>query len=238
MVYSVYHCSCSWSQRLLLIVGGHSGNEFVFLTCGSWKTLELLEMLTNLAPGSQTFRYKWRALYALLFLFIVLVSIVASLKAKLFFHLWVRFEVEVLSYSIFTEKFAIGFQNWLDHEWIELECFCCSSPCWMSSHLHGLKSVICVSFQRYDVFLIFNLRGIKVYYSNVPYFLAIEFSNNDWWALSMQYNFTSIACASLSQLYLQVVMKRLSICFWKPFILFSDFFQSPLSFDGVLRLPR
>ena len=52
----------------------------------------------------------------------------------------------------------------------------------------------------------------------------------------MQYNITSFACAFLSLLYLQVVMKRLSFYFWKSIILFSDFFQRQLSFDGLARL--
>ena len=81
-----------------------------------------------------------------------------------FFYLWVRFEVEVLLCSIFTEIFAIGFQNWFDHDWNEMECSCWSSLRSISSNLHGLKSVICVYFQRYDVFLIFNLRGVKVFF--------------------------------------------------------------------------
>ena len=85
-------------------------------------------MHTKLPLGSQTFRHKWRTLFTLLFLVIVLVSKVETLNGKLFFHLWLRFEMEVLSYSIFGEMFAIGFQNWFDHEWIELEYICWSRP--------------------------------------------------------------------------------------------------------------
>ena len=134
MVYSVYHCSCFfeicyWGQILLLLYDGRSSNGFVSLVCGIRRAPEFVEMHTNLAPGSQTlFRHKWRTLCTLLFLFIVLVSIVASLNAKTLFHPWVRFEIEVLSYCIFTEKFAIGFQNWFGHESIELESSCCSRP--------------------------------------------------------------------------------------------------------------
>ena len=129
MVYSVYHCccffkvvhgvkNCSCSLVAILVT------DFVFLTCGIQKTTKLLEMHTKLAPGSQTFRHKWRPLYTLLFLFIVSVSTIASLNGNLLFHPWVRFEVEVLSYCIFTGKFEVGFQNWFDHEWIQLEFSC------------------------------------------------------------------------------------------------------------------
>ena len=41
----------------------------------------------------------------------------------------------------------------------------------------------------------------------------------------MQYNITSFACAYLSLLYSQVVMKRLFIHLWKQSILFPEIFQ-------------
>ena len=116
MVCSVYHGSCS--LKVVIEVKNCSCSlvailvtDFVSLACGRRKATELLEMHTKLASGSQRFRHKGRPLYALLFLFILLVSTIASLNGKLFFQLWVRFEVEVLSYCIFTEKFAIGIQN-------------------------------------------------------------------------------------------------------------------------------
>ena len=83
----------------------------------------------------------------------------------------------------------------------------------------------CVSFQRYDVSSIISLRGNLGCSSIVPYFLAIAFSNNDWWAFSMQYNFNSFACASLSLLLLQVVMKRLFNLFKNNFFCFQICFN-------------
>ena len=98
----------------------------------------------------------------------------------------------------------------------------------MLSYLYRLKStwiaLLCF-FWRYDTFLIKNMGGFLIFSLNVPCFLAIGFSNIDWWYSSMQNNFTSFACTSLSLLFLQVVMKRLFFYFWKPFILFSIFFE-------------
>ena len=44
-----------------------------------------------------------------------LVNIVATLTEMSLSHLGVIFQVEIFSYCILTETFAIGFQNWFDH---------------------------------------------------------------------------------------------------------------------------
>ena len=69
------------------------------------------------------------------------------------------------------------------------------------------------------------MSGFLIFSLNVPCFLAIGFSNINWWEFLMQNNFNSFACTSLRLLFLQVVMKRLFFHFWKPFVLFSFFFN-------------
>ena len=60
----------------------------------------------------------------LLFYFFVLMGIVASVIGMSFFQLCFRFQIEVFSYSTYTEMFAIGFQKWFDHGWIDFGFFC------------------------------------------------------------------------------------------------------------------
>ena len=59
----------------------------------------------------------------LLFHFIVLMGVVSSVIGMSFFFLCFRFLFEVFSFCTFTETFAIGFQNWLDHKWIDFDFF-------------------------------------------------------------------------------------------------------------------
>ena len=60
----------------------------------------------------------------LLFYFIVLMGVVASVIGICFFQQCFRFWIEVFSYCTLTETFAIGFQKWFDHEWIDFGVFC------------------------------------------------------------------------------------------------------------------
>ena len=85
------------------------------------------------------------------------------------------------------------------------------------SHLCFLSTIWCL-FDKY-------FEGYSGLFFKCAILFSHRFSNIDWRDFSMQYNFTLFACASLSLLFLQVVMKRLSIYFWKPIFLFSDFFN-------------
>ena len=55
----------------------------------------------------------------LFFYLIVLMGIVASVMGMSFIRLCFIIYIEVFSYCTLTEKFAIGFQMWFDHEWID-----------------------------------------------------------------------------------------------------------------------
>ena len=60
----------------------------------------------------------------LLFYVIVLFGVVDSVSGMSFFQLCFRFSIEVFSYCTLTETFALGFQKWFDHEWIDFAVFC------------------------------------------------------------------------------------------------------------------
>ena len=63
-------------------------------------------------------------LIQLLFYFIVLMGIVASVIWMSFFSCVLGFRLKFFSYCTLTETFAIGFQKWFDHEWIVFGSFC------------------------------------------------------------------------------------------------------------------
>ena len=60
----------------------------------------------------------------LLFCFIVLMGIFVCVIGMSCFQLCFRFLIEVFSYCTLTKTFAIAFQNWFDHEWIDFGFFC------------------------------------------------------------------------------------------------------------------
>ena len=60
----------------------------------------------------------------LLFYFIVLMGTVAFVIGMSFFQLCFRLWIEVFSFCTLTETFAIEFQKWFDHEWIDFGVFC------------------------------------------------------------------------------------------------------------------
>ena len=76
----------------------------------------------------------------LLFYFIVLMGTVASVIGMSFFQLCFRFWIEVFSYCTFTETFAIGFQKWFDHEWIDFGVLVGKWLLSLASYLCGVKS--------------------------------------------------------------------------------------------------
>ena len=102
----------------------------------------------------------------LLFYLIVLIGIVVSVIGMSFLQLCFRFYIEVFSYCTLTETFAIGFQKWFDHEWIDFGVFC-----WESASLVDFISVwteickrcsIVFLFWRHHFFSMFRLRGFLV----------------------------------------------------------------------------
>ena len=102
----------------------------------------------------------------LFFYFIVLMGINASVMGRSFFQLCFMFWIEVFSYCTLTETFAIGFQMWFDHEWIDFGFFC-----WKMASFVDFLSVwteMCKNCSflilcwRHQFFSIFRLRGILV----------------------------------------------------------------------------
>ena len=90
----------------------------------------------------------------------------ASVFIKSFFMLCFRFQIEVFSYCNLTEGFAIGFQKWFDHEWIDFGVFCSKMAflvyfisLWTEIWNKMLK---CLSHCQVWMFLTFTLRGILV----------------------------------------------------------------------------
>ena len=88
--------------------------------------------------------------------------------------------------------FAIGFQNWIDHETIGFWVLCRTVPRFLSSCLHGQKfarfAQLWFSFNdmNYLRWLVWEVFWTVFYLC--PYFLTIGVSKNNWWASSMQSN--------------------------------------------------
>ena len=99
-----------------------------------------------------------------LFQFFVLIGVVSWDIGMSFFLFCFKFLIEVLSFCTFTQTFAIGFQNWFDHKWIDFEVFQ-----WNMAFFVDFSSVwtdICKKcsnlfpFWRHQIFSIVSLRGI------------------------------------------------------------------------------
>ena len=166
-------------------MGDHSSNRVVSLACAIRKSPEFVEMHTNLAPGSPTlFRHKWRTLYTLLFLFIVLVSKVASLNGKMVIHLWVRFEFEVLSYCIFRKSLQLDSKTDLTTNGLNWSLFVVVGLVSMSSYLYRLKSTwIALLCFFLTIWHLFDKKPewISDLFFECAMILAIGFSNINWW---------------------------------------------------------
>ena len=93
------------------------------------KNLEVFEMQTCFSDGPQMLlTHKSKNWDTASIYFIVLVNKVALFVGMSFLYLCVRFYVNVLLYCIVTETFAVGFENWSDHQRIILGVFCCNMP--------------------------------------------------------------------------------------------------------------
>ena len=112
-------CWCTCSLVALCVP------EMSFWPLKTRENIEHFEMHTCLWPGPQIcFRHKWRNWLHLLFYFIVLIGIVASVIGMSLFQLCSGFYIEVFSYCNLTETFAIWFQKWFGREWIDFGVFC------------------------------------------------------------------------------------------------------------------
>ena len=89
------------------------------------KNLEIFEMHTCHWPGAQIwFRHKWRKLVTASLLLHCIDGCSCLRYWNEFFQLCFRLWIEVFSFCTLTETFAIEFQKWFDHEWIDFGVFC------------------------------------------------------------------------------------------------------------------
>ena len=108
-----------------ILVGGPVHASKGFLACGdqkkSWVFLGCIHVFDLvLKYGSDINEGNC---LQLLFYFFVLIGVVASVIGMSFSQLCFRFYIEVFSYCVLMETFAIGFQNWFDHESIDFWVF-------------------------------------------------------------------------------------------------------------------
>ena len=139
----------------------------VFLACEDWKKSwtfwDAYMSLTWCSNMVQTqmkeigYSFSLTTLYWLVWLLPLLESVF-----QLFFGFW----IEVFSYCFKTETFAIGFQKWFGHEWIDYGFFLLENGFfhWRAICLdwnqHDL--LICYSFLTTSFFSMFSLSGILV----------------------------------------------------------------------------
>ena len=109
-----------------------------FFCCAETGKTGIFLMHTSLGPGAEMLMgLKWRKVDALLFLFIVLVILVARLLEMGFFNLWVR---QVLDWSLFVLHFYWSVctlapkliwprRDWLCSLLLKFASFCCLQIC-------------------------------------------------------------------------------------------------------------
>ena len=147
--------------------------EMCFWPAKTRKSLELFEMHTCLWPGAQIwFRHKWRKLVTAS-VSLHFIGGYSCLRCwNEFFQRCFLFSIEVFSYCALTETYAIGFQKWFDHEWIDFGVFC-----WKLASFVDLicvwteifkKCSIVILFWRHQFFSMFSLRGILVCSLKMP----------------------------------------------------------------------
>ena len=133
--------------------------------------ISLDEWIATLGHSTQMLlKHNWRKLENLRFLngFAEYSCLVKWIE---FFHMWVKYQTENFSYCIFTETFAIGFQNWFDHEWIDFGVFFtqrASSCCLICMYKVCKKCSFVFLFRRHRLFSIISLSVFLLCSSNVP----------------------------------------------------------------------
>ena len=152
-----------------LLVGGSKWAWNVFLARKEWKKLNFLrfwDAYMSLSWCSNTVRTWRKVASASLFLFIVLIDIVASVIGMRFFHLCFRLWIEVLLYCSVTKAFAIGIKTCFDHDWFNFGVSCRNMPRFVN-FIYAWADV-CMScsmlilFWRHQIFLTVSLRVFLV----------------------------------------------------------------------------
>ena len=141
--------------------------EMCFWPAKTRKNLEIFEMHTYHWPGAQIwFRYNWKKLFTASLLLNCIDWYGCFRCWNQFFQLFFGFWIEGFSYCFKTETFAIGFQKWFGHEWIDYGFFLLENGFFrwpaicQDWNLHEL--LICYSFLTTSFFSMFSLRGILV----------------------------------------------------------------------------
>ena len=158
-------------------------------------------MHTNLGPGAQMLLiHKWRKMDTLLFFFLVLVKWFAFVMGLSFFNCGSCFRLNFSRVAPFTGTFAVGLQNWFDHEWIDFGGFLLHYASFRRLHFcmdQNLKELFFFVFcWRHQLFSILSLRGNLVCSLNLPPLFIQRFPDTNWWEIVMQSNSTSIVCES------------------------------------------
>ena len=180
--YGACYCTCS--------LGALRVPEMCFWPANTRKNLEILRCIhvldLLLKYGSDINEGNW---LQLLFHFIVLMGIVASVKRMSFFSA----VFEGLDWSFLVLHFDINFWNWIPKVfWLRMHWF------WdffwkIASFVDfiSLRTDICTNcsivilFWPYQIFSMFSLRGILVCSLKMLVLLALGFRNIDWSALKM-----------------------------------------------------
>ena len=136
-------------------------SEECFWSAKTRKRLEKFEIHTSHGPGAEKLLgHIWRKMYTLLFWFNVLVGIVSWVSGLSFFIRGPGFGLKIPRH-FFTETFAIRFQNWFDHKWIQIGVFVWLCPVSPLSYLLILKfarnAPLLFLFCSHEVFPVFNL---------------------------------------------------------------------------------
>ena len=129
----------------------------------------------------------------LLFYFIVLVGIVASIIGMSFFSCVSGFRLKI-SIAFWRKRLQLDSKSDLTTNGLIMGFFTGKWFLSLTSYLYGLKYArIAQLFFFFDDIIFFQFLAWGVFWSILwksLYFLAIRFCNIDWWALGMQCNFT------------------------------------------------
>ena len=136
----------------------------------------------------------------LLFYFIVLMGIVASVIGMSFFRCVSGFRLKFCRIALQRERLQLDSKSDLTTKGLSLGFFVWKWILSLTSYLYGLKSARYAQLLFFfDDIKIFRCLVWVVFWSvlwKCLYFLAIGFCNIDWWALAMHCNFASYVCAS------------------------------------------
>ena len=161
-VLTVFRCSTSytvlivlWKMLMELVIAPARWWPCACLKCVSGlrrleKSLNFLRCIHVIDLVLKYGWHKWRKLNTASFLSHCIDGLMGIVTADIgmsFFSYVSGFRLKFFSYCTLTERFAIGFQKWFDHEWIDFGFFFVGK--WLlssTSYLYGLKSARIAQF--------------------------------------------------------------------------------------------